>query len=168
MKKESINHLGVIMQIKLSKKQWEYIGAQAGWVNKVAKKNKKKKSSTQHGFIEQCVKENSEKDNPNAYCAAIVDRAKGTTDWRKNRKKAALDGLNEVGPDNQNSTQNINDMVDKVIYELQLDGQLYDQDGFRPFTGEHYPFLNEQEAEKWLMDNKNIDAKVKRVDAEID
>ena len=49
---------------------------------KEAKKSKKK-SPTDHGFMDQCIKENQDKDDPGAYCAAIVDKAKGTTDWRK-------------------------------------------------------------------------------------
>lgn len=54
---------------------------------KIEKKAKsKKKSPTEHGFIEQCIKENEGKvDNPGAYCASIVDKAKGTTSWRKKK-----------------------------------------------------------------------------------
>ena len=47
----------------------------------------KKKTPKQHGFIDQCMKENDDKDNPGAYCASIVDKVKGTTDWRKDKKK---------------------------------------------------------------------------------
>ena len=42
----------------------------------------KEKNPTQHGFIDQCIKENKDKEDPGAYCASIVDNVKGTTDWR--------------------------------------------------------------------------------------
>jgi hypothetical protein len=48
-------------------------------------KKKAKKSPKEHGFIEQCMKENSDKSDPGAYCASIVDKVKGTTDWRKEK-----------------------------------------------------------------------------------
>jgi len=72
------------MKITLSKSQWELIGQKTGWIKKA---KKKKKSPMQHGFIDQCIKENKDKDNPGAYCASIVDKAKGTTSWRKKDKK---------------------------------------------------------------------------------
>ena len=79
------------MRIKLSKSQWELIGTKTGWLNSEAKKKKakkgKKKSPLQHGFVNQCIKENKDKSNPGAYCASIVDKVKGTTDWRKGPKK---------------------------------------------------------------------------------
>lgn len=75
------------MKIILSKSQWEFIGTQAGWINTEAKKKKKeKKSPKEHGYIDQCMKENKDKDNPGGYCASIVDKVKGTTDWRKEKK----------------------------------------------------------------------------------
>lgn len=52
---------------------------------KESKTNKKK--PTEHGFMDQCIKENKDKDDPGAYCASIVDKVKGTTDWRKGPKK---------------------------------------------------------------------------------
>lgn len=73
------------MVMKLSKSEWEEIGAKQGWI--VEAKKKEKKSPKQHGFIDQCVKENKDKKNPGAYCASIVDKVKGTTDWRKGPKK---------------------------------------------------------------------------------
>lgn len=52
-----------------------------------AKKKAKKKSPKEHGFIDQCIKEHPDVDNPGAYCASIVDKVKGTTKWRKGPKK---------------------------------------------------------------------------------
>ena len=72
------------MKIKLSKSQWELIGTKTGWINTEAKKKKTKKP-TEHGFIDQCIEKNKDKDNPGAYCASIVDKVKGTTDWRKKK-----------------------------------------------------------------------------------
>lgn len=46
---------------------------------------KKVTDPKKHGFIEDCVKKNKDKDNPGAYCASIVDKVKGTTDWRKKK-----------------------------------------------------------------------------------
>jgi hypothetical protein len=54
--------------------------------NKVTKEAKKK-TPKQHGFIEQCIKENKDKDSPGGYCASIVDKVKGTTKWRSESKK---------------------------------------------------------------------------------
>jgi hypothetical protein len=71
------------MKIILSKAQWEEIGEQTGWIKSEANK----KSPKQHGYIDQCIKENKDKDDPGAYCASIVDKAKGTTKWRENPKK---------------------------------------------------------------------------------
>lgn len=68
--------------IKLSKSDWEKIGNEAGWTVEA-----KKKGPTEHGFMDQCIKENSDKKDPGAYCASIVDKVKGTTDWRKGPKK---------------------------------------------------------------------------------
>jgi len=70
--------------IKISKSEWESIGKKAGWM-----KEAKKKSPMEHGFIDQCIKENKDKGDPGAYCASIVDKAKGTTDWRKGTKKSS-------------------------------------------------------------------------------
>lgn len=67
------------MKFKLNKSQWEKIGKTAGWIIEA----KKKKSPKEHGFIDQCISENSDKKDPGAYCASIVDKAKGTTEWRK-------------------------------------------------------------------------------------
>ena len=56
---------------------------------KMAKKKKRKspqydKSPTEHGFMDECMEKNKGKvKDEGAYCAAIVDRAKGTTDWRE-------------------------------------------------------------------------------------
>jgi hypothetical protein len=72
------------MKIKLSKSQWDYIGKKAGWI-KESKSKKKEKSPMEHGFIEECIKKNKDKDDAGAYCAAIVDKAKGTTEWRKEK-----------------------------------------------------------------------------------
>lgn len=74
------------MRIKLSKSQWELIGSKTGWLNAEAKKKKKyKHSPKKHGFIDECIEKNKGKDNPGAYCASIVDKVKGTTDWRKKK-----------------------------------------------------------------------------------
>jgi hypothetical protein len=73
------------MKIILSKAQWQEIGEQTGWIKSTAKKNKK--SPKEHGFIDQCVKENKDKKDPGAYCASIVDKVKGTTKWREESKK---------------------------------------------------------------------------------
>jgi hypothetical protein len=70
------------MKIKLSKSQWDYIGKKAGWIKEA---KKKEKSPMEHGFIEECIKKNKDKDDVGAYCAAIVDKAKGTTEWRKEK-----------------------------------------------------------------------------------
>ena len=40
------------------------------------------KSPVEEGFFEECVKKNKDKGDPEAYCAAIIDKAKGTTMWR--------------------------------------------------------------------------------------
>jgi hypothetical protein len=69
--------------VSLTKIDWEKIGLEAGWIKSEAKK----KSPKQHGFIEQCMDENKDKDSPGGYCASIVDKVKGTTDWRKGPKK---------------------------------------------------------------------------------
>jgi len=45
------------------------------------------KKPTEHGFMDQCLKKNKDAKDPGAYCASIVDKAKGTTDWRKGPKK---------------------------------------------------------------------------------
>jgi len=75
--------------IKLSKQQWEFIGKKAGWlkIEESKKKKKYKHSPKEHGFIDECIKKNKNKNEPGAYCASIVDKVKGTTDWRKSPKK---------------------------------------------------------------------------------
>jgi len=57
--------------------------------NYVEAKNKKdyEHSPTSHGFIDECIKKNEDKKDSGAYCASIVDKAKGTTEWRKELKK---------------------------------------------------------------------------------
>lgn len=70
------------MKIKLSKSQWKEIGKKAGWVSEA---KKEEKSPREHGFIDQCIEKNKDKDDPGAYCAAIVDKVKGTTKWRKDK-----------------------------------------------------------------------------------
>ena len=40
-------------------------------------------SPKEHGFMDECMEKHKDKDDPGAYCASIVDTAKGTTDWRK-------------------------------------------------------------------------------------
>jgi hypothetical protein len=72
------------MKFELSKYNWILIGERAGWLKNHSKKNKK--TPKEHGFLEQCVKDNSDKKDPYAYCASIIDKAKGTTKWRKNKK----------------------------------------------------------------------------------
>ena len=68
--------------VHLSKSDWEKIGIETGWLETEAKK-KYKHSPKEHGFIDECIRKNKDKDDPGAYCASIVDKAKGTTDWRK-------------------------------------------------------------------------------------
>lgn len=79
------------MKIKLSRTQWEEVGLRAGWIKKDIIEAKKKKkyehSPKEHGFIDECIKKNKDVDDPGAYCASIVDKAKGTTKWRKGPKK---------------------------------------------------------------------------------
>lgn len=48
---------------------------------------KKAKSPREHGYFQQCVRKNKDKKNPEGYCASIIDKVKGTTDWRKGPKK---------------------------------------------------------------------------------
>lgn len=55
-----------------------------------ASKKKSQKSPTEHGFMDECMEKNKDKDDPGAYCAAIVDKAKGTTDWREGPKKSSV------------------------------------------------------------------------------
>ena len=55
-------------------------------IKEAKKKKQYNKSPKEHGFIDECIKKNKDKDNPGAYCASIVDKAKGTTDWRKGPK----------------------------------------------------------------------------------
>jgi len=77
------------MKIKLSKSQWEYIGGKMGWSKQIYAKNKEMKHSPkEHGFMDECIEKNKDKDDPGAYCASIVDKVKGTTDWRKGPKKS--------------------------------------------------------------------------------
>lgn len=66
--------------VSMTKTEWEKMGQEKGWVEA---KKKGKKSPKEHGFIDQCIKENKDKDSPGGYCASIVDKVKGTTDWRK-------------------------------------------------------------------------------------
>ena len=68
--------------LKMTKTEWEKLGTEKGWITEA-----KKKSPREHGFIDQCMKENSDKSDSGAYCASIVDKVKGTTDWRKGPKK---------------------------------------------------------------------------------
>ena len=54
----------------------------------LAKKKRKPpeydKSPTEEGFMDECMRKNKGKvKDEGAYCASIVDKAKGTTDWRK-------------------------------------------------------------------------------------
>ena len=50
-----------------------------------------KASPTDHGFMDECIRKNKDKDDPGAYCASIVDKAKGTTDWRKGPRESSSD-----------------------------------------------------------------------------
>ena len=40
------------------------------------------KSPVDEGFFDECVSKNQDKGDPEAYCASIIDTAKGTTMWR--------------------------------------------------------------------------------------
>jgi len=77
------------MQIKISRTQWEQVGEQAGWMGGIETEAKKKKkyehSPEEHGFIDECIKKNPDKGS--GYCPSIVDKAKGTTEWRKGPRK---------------------------------------------------------------------------------
>ncbi len=73
-------------QLSLSQEEWTKIGNDQGWLQAEAKKKKYKHSPKGHGFIEECVKKNKDKDNPGGYCASIVDKVKGTTKWRGEKK----------------------------------------------------------------------------------
>lgn len=84
--------------LKMTKTEWEKLGTDKGWLQAEVKEVKteenkdvdveaKKKTPRQHGFIDQCIKDNPDKDSPGGYCASIVDKVKGTTDWRKGPKK---------------------------------------------------------------------------------
>jgi len=55
---------------------------------KVAKSEDYKHSPKDHGFFDECVRKNKDKDNPEGYCASIIDKAKGTTKWREGPKKS--------------------------------------------------------------------------------
>jgi hypothetical protein len=49
-------------------------------------------SPTEHGFIDKCVmrmkgKKGWDKEKAGGFCASIVDKAKGSTDWRKGNHK---------------------------------------------------------------------------------
>ena len=70
--------------LTLTQEEWAKLGQENGWMTTEAKK-KKKKSPTQHGFIEECIKENKDKKSPGGYCASIVDKVKGSTEWRKEK-----------------------------------------------------------------------------------
>ena len=72
-------------KLSLTQEEWEKVGQENGWITTEAKKKKKKKSPLEHGFIDQCMKENKDKDNAGGYCASIVDKVKGTTEWRKEK-----------------------------------------------------------------------------------
>lgn len=106
-------------KITISKSEWLHIGEQAGWT----KEAKKAKSPKQHGFIDQCIEKNKDKEDPGAYCASIVDKVKGTTDWRKEagvktawdhktRGQGRWDAINERRDDRYNKT---NEDRDKAI-----------------------------------------------------
>ena len=76
---------GNVKTIRMSKKEWEDVGKKAGWIKEEIVEAKK--SPMEHGFINECIKENKDAKDPGAYCASIVDKAKGTTKWRKGPKK---------------------------------------------------------------------------------
>jgi hypothetical protein len=73
--------------VQFSFEDWKRIGATAGWLTAEAKKKKYKHSPKGEGFIDECISKNKSKDDPGAYCASIVDKVKGTTDWRKGPRK---------------------------------------------------------------------------------
>ena len=62
--------------------------------NQVVKESKKK-SPKEHGFMDQCMKENKDKGDSGAYCASIVDKVKGTTKWRKGPKEKKVEKSEE-------------------------------------------------------------------------
>ena len=69
--------------VRISRADWEAIGEKSGWLISEAKKKKMKHSPKEHGFIDECIEKNKSKEDPGAYCASIVDKVKGTTNWRK-------------------------------------------------------------------------------------
>lgn len=80
--------------LSVTREEWEKIGTENGWIDKTASSEKKeagssdyKKSPKEHGFMEECMRKNKDAKDPGAYCASIVDKAKGTTEWRKGPKK---------------------------------------------------------------------------------
>lgn len=74
-------------KVVLSKQDWIDIGQKSGWLVE-AKKKHFKHSPKEHGFIDECMDKNKDKDDPGAYCASIVDKVKGTTEWRGESKSA--------------------------------------------------------------------------------
>jgi len=71
--------------LQMTRTEWEKIGKDQKWMEVEAKEMKH--SPKEHGFIDECIEKNKDKDNPGAYCASIVDKTKGSTDWRKGPKK---------------------------------------------------------------------------------
>lgn len=65
----------------ISKDEWIKIGN----IIEAKKKGKYKHSPMEHGFIDECIRKNQDKDDPGAYCASIVDKAKGSTKWREKK-----------------------------------------------------------------------------------
>ena len=66
----------------------------AGWNKKSTEKFGKTIGAdpTQHGFMKKCIarmesKSGWDKEKAGGFCASIVDRAKGTTEWRKGPRK---------------------------------------------------------------------------------
>lgn len=39
--------------------------------------------------MDECIEKNKDKKDPGAYCASIVDRVKGTTEWREGPKSSS-------------------------------------------------------------------------------
>lgn len=54
--------------------------------------------------FDSCVKENSDKENPEAYCASIMHQAEG----KECKKDAKTDGLNLISEENDNNNNNNN------------------------------------------------------------
>jgi len=68
---------------------------------------KEKKSPKEHGFIDQCIKENPDKKSPGGYCASIVDKVKGTTKWRSEKLAKKINLVKHTSSASEDSLRNL-------------------------------------------------------------